>query len=130
MGNMMNADSSFYRRRGKRLLDVAAAALALLLLSPVLLGVAVLVRVFLGRPVVFRQQRTGRGKESFTIFKFRTMTEARDASGGRLPDTARLTRVGRFLRGTSLDELPELLNVLRGEMSLVGPRPLISRYDP
>ncbi len=112
----------------KRLFDLLAAGLGLLILSPVLLLVAVLVRIFLGAPVLFRQQRPGLGGRPFYIYKFRTMTDARGPDGALLPDAQRLTRLGRFLRATSLDELPELLNILRGEMSLVGPRPLLMQY--
>jgi hypothetical protein len=120
-------------RRGyalKRALDVALVAGTLPLWLPLLLAVAVLVRVRLGAPVLFRQQRPGRGGVPFELLKFRTMSDARDASGAPLADEARLTRFGRRLRSTSLDELPELLNVLRGDMSLVGPRPLLLRYMP
>src|SRR5438105_13160066 len=112
----------------KRLFDLAVAAPVLVLFSPVLAVLSALVRVFLGRPVLFRQQRPGLGGELFTILKFRTMTDARDAEGRLLPDAARLTSFGRFLRTSSLDELPELINVVRGEMSLVGPRPLLVQY--
>ena len=121
--------STFYRRRGKRLFDIIVSATALLLLAPLLLLLAVLVRIFLGGPILFRQQRTGFNKQAFTILKFRTMTTTCDADGKLLPDSQRLTRFGKFLRGTSLDELPELWNVLIGEMSLVGPRPLLPQYD-
>lgn len=112
----------------KRGVDVVGAASGLVVLSPVLLGTAALVRVKLGSPVLFRQQRPGYKGEPFIILKFRTMTDARDAQGDLLPDSERLTAFGRFLRRSSLDELPELLNVLRGEMSLVGPRPLRMSY--
>lgn len=125
----MTSKPSFYRRRGKRIFDLLASATALVLFAPVLAGVALLVRIFLGAPVLFRQERSGLGGRAFTILKFRTMTEARDAAGELLPDTQRLTRFGRFLRSTSLDELPELFNILKGEMSVVGPRPLLPRYD-
>ncbi len=120
----------------KRPLDFAAASLGLLFLSPVLVVVALLVRVKLGRPVIFIQERPGRtdlktGKEKvFKLYKFRTMTEARDGNGKPLPDETRLTKFGKKLRETSLDELPELFNILRGEMSLVGPRPLLVEYLP
>jgi lipopolysaccharide/colanic/teichoic acid biosynthesis glycosyltransferase/glycosyltransferase involved in cell wall biosynthesis len=120
---------SFYRRRGKRLFDIVVSALALAALAPLLLVLAVLVRFFHGAPVLFRQVRSGFNRRPFTILKFRTMTDERDAAGELLPDTRRLTRFGRLLRATSLDELPELWNVLRGDMSLVGPRPLLPRYD-
>lgn len=114
----------------KRLLDLTVATLMLLLLSPLMLAVALLVRLFLGTPVLFRQQRPGYKGRPFFLYKFRTMTEARGRDGNLLPDAERLTRLGRFLRLTSLDELPELFNVLRGEMSLVGPRPLLMEYLP
>ncbi len=120
----------WYRHWGKRLFDLAAAAAALAILSPVLLCLALLVRVKLGAPVLFRQTRTGWHGAPFAIYKFRTMTNARDTQGNLLPDADRLTKLGRFMRHSSLDELPELINVLKGEMSLVGPRPLLPRYDP
>jgi sugar transferase EpsL len=116
-----------YRRFGKRLLDVSAAVVALVVLAPVLVGLACLVVMLLGRPVFFRQQRPGRQGRPFHLVKFRTMTGARDADGDLRPDADRLTRFGRLLRSTSLDELPELFNVLSGDMSLVGPRPLLLR---
>ena len=109
----------------KRAFDLIASLLALALLSPLLGLIALLVRLKLGSPILFRQQRPGLHGEPFTIYKFRTMTDARDAQGNLLPDAERLTSLGRFLRSTSLDELPELLNVLKGDMSLVGPRPLL-----
>lgn len=114
----------------KRMFDLAVAATALVLLSPVMLAVALLVRLRLGSPVLFRQQRPGRYGRPFTMIKFRTMTEARDADGRLLPNHLRLTPLGRFLRASSLDELPELFNVLKGDMSLVGPRPLLMEYLP
>ena len=114
----------------KRLFDVVCAALALLLLSPVLVVVALLVRRQLGSPVLFRQMRPGLGGRPFQMVKFRTMLDATDANGVALPDSERLTRFGRFLRASSLDELPELWNVLKGDMSLVGPRPLLMDYLP
>jgi sugar transferase EpsL len=117
-----------YRCRGKRLFDWLIALLALVILSPVLLVVALVVRRKLGVPVLFRQPRPGLHGQPFTVYKFRTMTDVRDAAGRLLPDAERLTKFGRFLRSTSFDELPELLNVLKGEMSLVGPRPLLMQY--
>jgi lipopolysaccharide/colanic/teichoic acid biosynthesis glycosyltransferase len=126
----MDTRSTFYQRCGKRVLDVVVGALALAIFSPLLCGLGLLVRMFLGAPVLFRQTRGGLHQDLFTILKFRTMTDARDADGNLLSDTVRLTRLGRFLRATSLDELPELINVLRGEMSLVGPRPLLPQYGP
>jgi sugar transferase EpsL len=114
----------------KRAFDVVGAAVMLVLLSPVLVMVAIAVRVTMGAPVLFRQIRPGRDGRPFTLVKFRTMTDARDRAGEPLADAARLTALGRFLRRTSLDELPELGNVLAGEMSLVGPRPLLMEYLP
>ncbi|MBK6846072.1 MAG: sugar transferase [Proteobacteria bacterium] len=112
----------------KRLLDVALAGPAMVLLSPVLALAAASIRVTMGPPVLFRQRRPGRGGRSFSAYKFRSMHEALDANGHPLPDGARLTGLGQWLRRTSVDELPQLWNVLRGEMSLVGPRPLLERY--
>ncbi len=114
----------------KRIFDLASASLGLLVLSPLILLIAILVAIFIGVPILFRQQRPGYKARPFYIYKFRTMTAARDADGNLLPDAARLTRFGRFLRSLSLDELPELYNILRGDMSLVGPRPLITEYLP
>jgi lipopolysaccharide/colanic/teichoic acid biosynthesis glycosyltransferase len=114
----------------KRFLDIVISGVALLVLSPVLLVCAILVRVALGAPVLFRQQRPGLHGRPFLLYKFRTMKHATDSKGRLLPDEARLTNVGRFLRQSSLDELPELWNVLRGDMSLVGPRPLLMEYIP
>jgi lipopolysaccharide/colanic/teichoic acid biosynthesis glycosyltransferase len=115
---------------GKRVFDVLGAGVALVLLSPVVAVIALLVWLQMGSPVLFRQERPGRYGRPFVMLKFRTMTNRRDASGALLPDDARLTRFGRFLRRTSLDELPELFNVLAGDMSLVGPRPLLVEYLP
>lgn len=114
----------------KRLLDILVSGTALLLLSPLLLVVALAVRLFLGSPVLFRQVRPGLGGRPFEMLKFRTMRDARGADGTPLSDAERLTRFGRRLRATSLDELPELWNILTGDMSLVGPRPLLMRYLP
>lgn len=112
----------------KRAFDLTASALGLIILSPLLLILAVLVRVNLGSPVLFRQERPGLNEKIFCLYKFRSMKDAEDSSGRPLPDEKRLTRFGRILRASSLDELPELFNVLKGEMSLVGPRPLLVRY--
>ncbi|MFZ6027333.1 MAG: sugar transferase [Chloroflexota bacterium] len=112
----------------KRLFDLALTIPGLVLISPLLLGLALLVRFFHGQPVLFSQVRPGYKGKLFRLYKFRSMTDARDAQGNLLPDTQRLTGFGRFLRATSLDELPEIFNVLRGEMSLVGPRPLLTQY--
>jgi sugar transferase EpsL len=117
-----------YRRYGKRVFDLAVTIPALVLLAPVFAVLALAVRLKLGSPVLFRQQRPGLNGQPFTLAKFRTMTDTRDDEGNLLPDKERLTPFGQFLRSTSLDELPELHNVLRGEMSLVGPRPLLMRY--
>jgi lipopolysaccharide/colanic/teichoic acid biosynthesis glycosyltransferase len=114
----------------KRTFDALVAAMALVLLSPLLLMIAIAVRCSMGSPVLFRQIRPGLGGRPFTLVKFRTMREASDRDGKALPDGKRLTSVGRWLRKTSLDELPELWNVLKGEMSLVGPRPLLLEYLP
>ena len=114
----------------KKIFDFTVALGALAILSPVLGVVAIIVRAQLGAPVLFCQTRPGLQGKPFSILKFRTMTNARDAQGNLLPDAQRLTRFGRFLRSTSLDELPELFNVLRGDMSLVGPRPLLMAYLP
>jgi len=112
----------------KRIFDLILTSLGLILLSPFGLLTALSVRIFLGTPILFRQQRPGYKGQPFFIYKFRTMTAASDSAGKLLPDSQRLTRLGRFLRAISLDELPELFNILRGEMSLVGPRPLLMEY--
>ena len=117
-----------YEKYMKRPLDIALSAGALAVLSPVLGTVAVLVRVKLGSPVLFTQDRPGRDEKVFRLYKFRTMTDARDPEGNLLPDEERLTAFGKKLRETSLDELPELLNILKGDMSVIGPRPLLVRY--
>jgi sugar transferase EpsL len=119
---------SYYTRLGKRILDTTAASAALLLGAPVLLPLALLVRLKLGTPILFCQPRPGLHGKAFTLYKFRTMKDLHDALGNLLPDEQRLTKLGHFLRSTSLDELPELINVLKGEMSLVGPRPLLMHY--
>lgn len=119
-----------YAKYIKRILDFILSFIAVVCLSPLLLILYCLVRVKLGAPVLFRQERPGRGGEIFTLCKFRTMTEKRDENGALLPDEERLTSFGKFLRSTSLDELPELFNILKGDMSLVGPRPLLVCYLP
>lgn len=119
-----------YQRYGKRLLDVLLSGVGLLLLSPVFLIVSFLVRVKLGSPIFFRQERPGLAEKIFTLKKFRTMTDQRDGAGKLLPDHERLTSFGKFLRRTSLDELPELWNIFVGDMSLIGPRPLLVSYLP
>lgn len=114
----------------KCILDRVVAAIALLIFSPVILIVAIAIHIRMGSPVVFTQARPGKYSRIFNVYKFRTMTDDRDADGNLLPDTQRLTSLGKFLRKTSLDELPQLWNVVRGEMSFVGPRPLLPRYLP
>src|SRR4051812_15111599 len=118
------------KQPGKRLFDLAVAIPALVVLSPLLLLTAAAVAAGMGRPVLFRQRRPGQGGRPFTCLKFRTMTDARDSPGGLKSDAERMTLLGRCLRKTSLDELPQLWNVVRGEMSLVGPRPLLMEYLP
>lgn len=119
-----------YEKYIKRPLDFLLSLLALIVLSPILLIVAVLVRIKLGSPVIFKQERPGLNGEIFNMYKFRTMTDERDENGELLPDIIRLTNFGRFLRNSSLDELPELINILKGEMSVIGPRPLLTKYLP
>lgn len=114
----------------KRYMDVFLSGIAIIALAPVFLLVAVLVRKKLGKPVIFCQERPGLNEKIFKMYKFRSMTDARDANGDLLPDEVRLTKFGKFLRSTSLDELPELFNILKGDMSFVGPRPLLVRYLP
>lgn len=117
-----------YRKYGKRCFDLSVTIPLLILLAPLLLVLALLVRIKLGAPILFRQQRPGLHAKVFVMYKFRTMTDDRDSQGNLLSDAERLLPFGRFLRSTSLDELPELINVLKGEMSLVGPRPLLVQY--
>ena len=124
----MQFATCFYTTVGKRLMDLALTVIALAILFPVWVSIALFVRLKLGAPILFRQQRPGLYGRPFTLFKFRTMTDTRDAGGNLLPDSERLTPFGRFLRSASLDELPELWNVLKGDMSLVGPRPLLMQY--
>lgn len=119
-----------YRRYFKRPMDFVLSLIAIIVLSPILLVVAILVRTKLGRPVIFKQKRPGLNEKIFTLYKFRTMTDERDKFGEFLPDSERLTKFGKFLRSTSLDELPELFNILKGDMSVVGPRPLAVIYLP
>lgn len=119
-----------YKKYFKRLLDIALSSIALLVLSPIILVVAILVRLKLGRPIIFSQQRPGKNEKIFKMYKFRSMTDERDEKGDLLPDSVRLTKFGRILRSTSLDELPELWNILKGDMSIVGPRPLALKYLP
>lgn len=121
---------TMYKHFFKRFLDFTLTFLGLIMISPIFLVLCVLVRVKLGSPIFFKQVRITKGEKPFRIIKFRTMTDGRDKNGNLLPDTDRFTRFGDFLRNSSLDELPELLNVLKGDMSLVGPRPLYPKYLP
>ncbi len=116
-----------YKRYFKRPMDLILSLIALIILSPVLLVIAILVKLKLGSPVIFKQERPGLNEKIFTMYKFRTMTDEKDENGKLLPDSKRLTKFGKFLRSTSLDELPELFNILKGDMSLVGPRPQLIR---
>lgn len=119
-----------YRIIFKRLLDIIISGIVLILLSPVLVLLAILIRINLGSPVIFTQERPGKNEKIFKLYKFRSMSNTTDEKGELLPDELRLTRFGKLLRSTSLDELPELLNILRGDMSLIGPRPLLVKYLP
>lgn len=119
-----------YSRYIKRIMDIVLSFIAIILLSPFLLIIAFLVRIKLGSPVIFKQDRPGLNEKIFTLYKFRTMTDERDENGELLPDEKRMTKYGKFLRSTSLDELPELFNIFKGDMSLVGPRPLLVQYLP
>ncbi|MDM5313188.1 sugar transferase [Peribacillus frigoritolerans] len=127
---MKPSKDGIYRRFIKRAMDFILSFIAIVILSPILLVVALLVRVKLGSPVVFKQKRPGLNENVFMMYKFRTMTDDRDETGELLPDSVRLTKFGRLLRSTSLDELPELFNILKGDMSIIGPRPLLVQYLP
>lgn len=119
-----------YKRCFKRCMDVILSLLAIIVLLPIYIIVSILVKVKLGSPILFRQKRPGKDEKIFEMYKFRTMTDERDENGELLPDEVRLTKFGRFLRSTSLDELPELFNILKGDMSIIGPRPLLVEYLP
>jgi len=127
---MQTPKVSIYRRIIKRPMDFTLSLISIIALSPILLVVAILVKVKLGGPVLFKQKRPGLNEKIFTMYKFRTMTNEKDQNGELLPDSVRLTKFGRFLRSTSLDELPELFNILKGDMSIIGPRPLLVQYLP
>lgn len=114
----------------KRLFDLILSGIALIVLSPIYIVLYVLVRHYMGSPVLFKQERVGKNKKKFYLMKFRTMTDARDADGNLLPDSERLSRFGAWLRNSSLDELPEIVNIFKGDMSIIGPRPLYERYNP
>lgn len=127
---MQNSKGGIYRKFIKRPMDFILSLIAIIILSPILLIVAILVRFKLGSPVIFKQRRPGLNEKIFAMYKFRTMTDERDENGELLPDSVRLTKFGRFIRSTSLDELPELFNILKGDMSIIGPRPLLVQYLP
>lgn len=126
----MMRKKTFYQLFGKRILDILLSGIALIVLSPIILIVGFLVRIKLGSPIIFKQERPGKSEKIFSMYKFRTMTDERDHNGEYLPDEIRLTKFGKILRATSLDELPELWNILEGDMSIVGPRPLLVEYLP
>ena len=126
----MEYKRSFYDKYVKRSIDFILSLVAIIILSPVLAIVALLVRIKLGGPVIFKQRRPGLNEKIFTMYKFRTMTDERDTDGNLMPDEVRLTKFGKVLRSTSLDELPELFNILKGDMAIVGPRPLLVQYLP
>lgn len=117
-----------YAKYVKRILDFTLSLLALIVLSPIMLILYILVRIKLGNPVIFKQMRPGKDEKIFKLYKFRTMTDEKDEQGNLLPDEVRLTKFGKFLRSTSLDELPELINIIKGDMAIVGPRPLLVQY--
>lgn len=119
-----------YKKCFKRCMDFILSLVAIIILSPVYVVVAILIRTKLGSPILFEQKRPGKDEKIFKMYKFRTMTDERDENGKLLPDKVRLTKFGRFLRSTSLDELPELFNILKGDMSIIGPRPLLVEYLP
>lgn len=125
---MNNSKGGIYKRFVKRPMDFILSLIAIIFLSPILIIVAILVRTKLGSPVLFKQKRPGLNEEIFTMYKFRTMTHEKNDKGELLPDSVRLTKFGRLLRSTSLDELPELFNILKGDMSIIGPRPLLVQY--
>lgn len=119
-----------YAKYIKRILDLILSLMALILLMPLMIIIGILVRINLGSPIIFKQKRPGKNEKTFTLYKFRTMTDKRDIDGNLLPDEYRLTKFGKFLRSTSLDELPELINIIKGDMAIVGPRPLLVEYLP
>lgn len=127
---VVKSNNGIYKRYIKRPLDIIFSLLAIILLSPVFLAVVILVKIQLGSPMLFKHLRPGLNRNIFTMYKFRSMTDERDESGNLLPSRERLTKLGKFLRATSLDELPELFNILRGDMSFIGPRPLLPEYLP
>lgn len=124
----MEHKKGLYEKYIKRFLDFTLSLIALICLAPILLILTILVKVKLGSPIIFKQRRPGKDEKIFTLYKFRTMTDEKDENGNLLPDAVRLTKFGKFLRSTSLDELPELVNIIKGDMSIVGPRPLLVEY--
>ena len=128
--NLLLWSDIFYKQFFKRFYDIVLSCFALIVLSPILLTVAFLIRIKMGKPVIFKQKRIGLNNKEFCMYKFRSMTDARDSKGVFLPDNQRITKLGNFIRKTSIDELPSLLNIIKGEMSIIGPRPLPSRYLP
>jgi len=128
MGLRKTTNKFIYKKYIKRPMDFVLSLLAIIILSPIFLVLSVLVKIKLGSPVIFKQKRPGFNEKIFTLYKFRTMTNEKDENGNLLPDSVRLTRFGKMLRSTSLDELPELFNILKGDMSIVGPRPLLVQY--
>lgn len=119
-----------YAKYFKRVLDLILSLMALILLMPLMIIIAILIRIKLGSPVIFKQKRPGKNEKIFILYKFRTMTDKKDKDGNLLPDSERLTKFGKILRSTSLDELPELFNIIKGDMAIVGPRPLLVKYLP
>ena len=119
-----------YAKYINRILDLILSLMALIVLMPLMIIIGILVRINLGSPIIFKQKRPGKNEKIFTLYKFRTMTDKRDIDGNLLPDEYRLTKFGKFLRSTSLDELPELINIIKGDMAIVGPRPLLVEYLP
>jgi len=128
MGLRKTTNKFIYKKYIKRPMDFVLSLLAIIILSPLFIVIAILVRVKLGKPIIFKQERPGLNEKIFTLYKFRTMIDEKDAEGTLLPDTIRLTSFGKILRSTSLDELPELFNIIKGDMSIVGPRPLLVKY--
>jgi undecaprenyl-phosphate galactose phosphotransferase len=123
-------ENIMYAKYIKRILDLILSLMALIVLMPLMIIIGILVRINLGSPIIFKQKRPGKNEKIFTLYKFRTMTDKRDIDGNLLPDEYRLTKFGKFLRSTSLDELPELINIIKGDMAIVGPRPLLVEYLP
>lgn len=130
MPALMNCPYGFYKKYYKRIIDVFLSCISLIILSPLICVTALLIKCKLGKPIIFKQERIGRDEKVFNLYKFRSMTNARDNEGELLPDEERFTKFGLLLRNTSIDELPEIINILKGDMSFVGPRPLLPEYLP